>query len=301
MRDAVITGSGAHRPIRWLGYRRTGCRNHPHPLKDLPARAAARAFGPGRPAHDFRVSQGHALRVDVVDEVLLPAIALVDGVTMSQESIDSATYRHVKRDSHDSLPAEGYLDMGNRAFFAESELGAFVAALVAVIRSQLRAWAASLGRALDGADPSAGLHLVVDGARVAPVARGLVARFRVPAGSQDIWLISAAGRPCSVDGRALGICVGRSTISNGFAPPHAIEAAEPPLRVRSRKDGVRRGTAGRARLPAAPLAQHVSAEEKGFFFHVELAGPALPRWVASAVGSAAGANEPCAALKVAAA
>ena len=59
-------------------------------------------------------------------EVLIPAIALVDGDTIVQLAVDSVTYWHVELDGHDillaeNLPAESYLKMGNRGFFAEAE------------------------------------------------------------------------------------------------------------------------------------------------------------------------------------
>ena len=314
--DSAVTASGAHRPIRWLGHRRTDCRNHPRPWEVMPVRIAAHALGPNRPARDLRVSPGHSICLDVLGEVLIPASALVNGTTITQEEVDSVTYWHVELDSHDiilaeALACESYLDMGNRPFFADADLVALEASpdvdasarthadfcrpfhgngpLVDAVRSQLYARALSLGWSLDASDPFAGLHLLVDGARVEPAKRGLVARFHVPAGGasdpRDVWLVSATSRPCEVaavgDGRDLGVCIGGLTIDDGFAPPRAIDLADPLLCAGFHhvEDGTRRWTAGRTRLPATLWAQHEDAGED-FFLRVELAGPALPRWVA---------------------
>ena len=87
-------------------------------------RVAAHAFGAGRPARDLLVSPGHALCLDLLGEVLVPAATLVNGTTITREDVDSVTYWHVELDSHDVLlaentGAESYLDVGNRAFFAQ--------------------------------------------------------------------------------------------------------------------------------------------------------------------------------------
>ncbi len=120
---------------------------------------------------DLRVSPGHSLCVDVVGEVLIPAIALVNGTTIVQEDVDCVTYWHVELEGgHDivlaeNMPAESYLEMGNRGFFAESGVVALNAspdtpvathadfcrpfhmegALVEVVRAQLAARAKTLG------------------------------------------------------------------------------------------------------------------------------------------------------------
>ncbi len=125
--DVAVTASGQHRPIRWLGSRLTHCRNHPRPHEARPVRVSAHAFGENRPARDLRVSPGHAICLDLLGEVLISASALVNGTTIIQEDVDSVTYWHVELDSHDlllaeNMPAESYLDMGNRAFFAEGNV-----------------------------------------------------------------------------------------------------------------------------------------------------------------------------------
>ena len=123
--DLVVTSSGATRPIRWLGHRTIDCRRHPDPRAAWPVRIARDAFGPAAPARDLYVSPAHAICVDMMGEVLIPAIALVDDGAITQAEVDSVTYWHVELDSHnvilaENLRCESYLDMGNRGFFADS-------------------------------------------------------------------------------------------------------------------------------------------------------------------------------------
>ena len=90
----------------------------------MPVRIVAHALGEGRPSRDLFVSPGHGICVELMGEILIPAGALVNGTTIRQEDVDAVTYWHIELDSHDvilaeDLPAESYLDMGNRAFFAD--------------------------------------------------------------------------------------------------------------------------------------------------------------------------------------
>ena len=124
----LLTASGEHRAIHWLGHRTIDCRRHPSPHEVMPVRIAAHTFGEGRPLRDLRVSPGHAICVDAVGEVLIPAAALVNGTTIVQEQVDTITYWHVELEGgHDivlaeNLPCESYIEMGNRAFFAETDV-----------------------------------------------------------------------------------------------------------------------------------------------------------------------------------
>ena len=125
--DRVVTAAGTARPIRWLGHRVIDCGRHPRPNEVLPVRIAAHAFGEGRPARDLLVSPGHAICVDVGGEVLIPALSLANGTTITRAVVDTVAYWHVELDSHDiilaeGLPSESYLEMGNRSFFAENPI-----------------------------------------------------------------------------------------------------------------------------------------------------------------------------------
>jgi len=270
-------------------------------------RVAAAAFGDNRPARDLWLSPGHGVCVNLIDDVFVPVGQLINGATIAQVEVPEVTYWHVELESHDvllaeGLPAESYLDMGNRAFFGEAAVVSFDASpdvpldaaartradfcrpfhaegpLVEALRGQLRRRAETLGWTLDQS-PLADLHLMVDGERIEPVTRGLTARFSVPAGASDVWLVSAASRPnhviASPDGRELGICLGGLAIVDGFAS-RAIALDDSLLEVgfHAFEQGVRRWTDGHARLPAALWADTAD----GFFLRVELSAPAVPRW-----------------------
>ena len=123
--DIAVTASGAHRPIRWVGHRTINCDRHPRPAEVMPVRIAAHAFGPNKPARDLYVSPGHAICIDMLGGVLIPAGSLVNGSTIVQVDVESVIYWHVELDEHEiilaeGLPAESYLEMGNRDFFAEN-------------------------------------------------------------------------------------------------------------------------------------------------------------------------------------
>ena len=123
--DHVVTTSGEARPIRWLGHRTIDCRRTPRAAAVMPVRIAAHAFGPERPARDLLVSPGHSICVDVLGEVLIPAGSLLNGTSVTQVEVEAVTYWHVELDRHDivlaeNLPAESYLEMGNRGFFIEA-------------------------------------------------------------------------------------------------------------------------------------------------------------------------------------
>ena len=125
--DLVVTASGATRPIQWLGSRTLDCRHHPRPADVMPVRIAAGTFGEGRPTRDLWMSPGHSVCLDILGEALIPAIALVDGTAIAQVEVDEVTYWHVELDCHDviladGLPAESYLEMGNRTFFAAGDV-----------------------------------------------------------------------------------------------------------------------------------------------------------------------------------
>ena len=55
---------------------------------------------------------------------LVPIMCLVNGTTISRTPVEAVTYWHVELDAHDillaeGLPAESYLDWGDRDFFRE--------------------------------------------------------------------------------------------------------------------------------------------------------------------------------------
>jgi hypothetical protein len=308
--DLVITASGARKPIRWLGHREIRCRDHAAPASVWPIRISAHAFAPGRPSRDLYVSPGHAICLDLLGEVLIPAFALVNGATIAQIAVETVTYWHIELDEHDILlaenqPAESYLESDNRAFFVENDIVSAdsrpdavdpstlpradfcrprhdAGPLVVAFRAQLRARARELGWELDE-KPPLDLHLLVDGSRVEPVIRGTSCRFAIPAGAQEVWLESSVARPSDVsdsdDRRELGACIKHLTLCDGFGADRAIDLGDPQLDLcgfHYLEDGVRRWTSGRARIPSA----YFQDCRDGVFLRVELDGPLVPRWVA---------------------
>jgi hypothetical protein len=135
-------------------------------------RVTAGAFGENQPARDLFLSPGHAVCVDVMGEVLVPIDHLINDATIARVEVPEVTYWHVELESHDillaeGLPAESYMDCGNRSWFgrdygrlaevdpervAESltrYARPFVdrGPIVAAIRERLAARAAALGAA----------------------------------------------------------------------------------------------------------------------------------------------------------
>ena len=124
-RSGGESGAGpihASQPIVWLGHRTVDCASHPEPLKVWPVCVSANALGPGRPSHDLWLSPDHAL---YVADVLIPVKHLVNGITIRQLPCDEVTYHHVELTRHsvllaEGLPAESYLDAGDRSSFENS-------------------------------------------------------------------------------------------------------------------------------------------------------------------------------------
>ena len=88
-------------------------------------RIAASAFGGGLPHRDLWLSPDHAV---LVDGALVPARCLVNGASIAAEPRADIRYFHVELAAHgvlvaEGLPAESYLDTGNRAAFTEAKQG----------------------------------------------------------------------------------------------------------------------------------------------------------------------------------
>lgn len=303
--DIVTTSAGEDRVIRWVGHRSMRRDKFADPAAVMPVRIAAGAFGPDLPQNDLVVSPGHALCVAVVDEVLIPANALVNGTTITRMDCEEVTYWHLELDSHDILlangmPAEAYIDVGNRGFFAGlvpldvvREARALAGycrpfadrgPVVAAVRNRLRARAVSLGWTLEPGQ-AASLCIEADGAIVHPQIEGAVARFLLPAGVQDVWLVCDTNRPVDisddVDARRLGVCIGGLTVDDGLQVRRSVGPADPMLATGFHPaedvNGVScRWTMGRAQLPA----QLWDGCRHEFFLRIDFAGDILPRWAA---------------------
>ncbi len=107
-------------PIRWIGRRRINLRRHRQPELASPIRIRRDACADGLPRRDLLVSPDHAI---FLDGVLIPARLLVNGGTIAQETdLPAVQYFHIELDNHaillaEGMPAESYLDTGNRASF----------------------------------------------------------------------------------------------------------------------------------------------------------------------------------------
>ena len=91
-------------------------------------RVRAGAFGDGQPRRDLWLSPGHNI---AFEGALIAACRLINGRSVGQIDQDHIEYWHVELDAHDviyadGLPAESYLDTGNRTAFANG--GAFIEA-----------------------------------------------------------------------------------------------------------------------------------------------------------------------------
>jgi hypothetical protein len=173
--DRVVTLSGASRPICWIGQRRFDLTRHPAPDRVRPIRILADAFADGAPRRDLFVSPDHAV---LRDGVLVPARLLLNGASIQRDTAcRRVTYYHIELDAHDillaqNLPAESYLDTGNRNMFENA--GGALLLHPDLTNDQAR-------RTTESCAPFAD-----DAARVEPIWRTLVARavqrgLRLPA------------------------------------------------------------------------------------------------------------------------
>ncbi len=116
---SVVSAFGGSVQVQWIGRRDIECHRHLHRQNVWPVRVRTDAFGPGLPARDLWLSPDHAI---YIDGVLIPVSLLQNGITIVQQQTAQITYFHVELPAHDvilaeGLPAESYLDTGNRASF----------------------------------------------------------------------------------------------------------------------------------------------------------------------------------------
>lgn len=120
--DLVLTLGGARttpRAVRWVGRFEVDLRRHPAPHRAAPIRIRAGAFAEGVPVRDVRLSPDHAV---LFQGALIHAHRLCNGGNVVQEFPARVTYWHVELEEHaillaEGLPAESYLDLGNRGQF----------------------------------------------------------------------------------------------------------------------------------------------------------------------------------------
>jgi hypothetical protein len=243
-------GSLAPHPIRWIGARRIDITAHRDPKAVAPMRVQAGAFGEGRPHTDLVLSPDHAV---FVDGALIAVRLLINGTTIRQDlGCQAVTYYHVELDRHavllaEGLPAESYLDTGNRGFFANSgaplvlhpdltdeadyperaagSCAPFVwdEATVKPVWDRLARRAEELGRPVQpvAATTDPALSLLVTGRAVRPLySQNGLHVFLLPRRTTEVRLVSRAGSPADVrpwldDRRLLGVNVERIVMREG--------------------------------------------------------------------------------------
>ena len=105
--DRLVTKSGEARPIRWIGMRSFNGQFVANNRNILPVLIKADALADNVPKRDLWVSPLHTM---YLDNVLIPAFALVNGTSICQaESVDRVEYFHMELESHDVIVAEGAL------------------------------------------------------------------------------------------------------------------------------------------------------------------------------------------------
>jgi hypothetical protein len=238
--EHVVTAAGERAEIVWVGQRRVDLRRHKQPALVRPVRIRAGAFADGVPVRDLLVSPDHAI-FDTEAGVLVPARYLVNGATVVEEMDGAfAHYFHVELAAHaillaEGLPAESYLDTGNRDQFAGGPAPALhpdfaprswaeacaplclAGAALTRLRRDLLARAEALGYRRQG--PS-DLCLTVGGRQMRALSvKGDVHSFMLPAGTRSVRLVTPAGVPAELDPEAtdrrrLGVAVG-GVVANG--------------------------------------------------------------------------------------
>lgn len=120
LHDVLLTASGKHRPVRWIGRRSYAGRFLAATPNLQPIRFRAGSLGCDLPRRDLLVSPEHAM---FLNGVLIPARLLVNGRTIVQERhLEQVDYYHVELDSHDVILAEGapsetFVDNDSRGMF----------------------------------------------------------------------------------------------------------------------------------------------------------------------------------------
>ncbi len=231
-------GEARAKRVRWVGQRRLDLAAHARPELAAPIWFRAGALGEGLPMRDLLVSPDHAL---LIEGRLVRAKLLINGMSIVQErGLAAVSYHHVELDDHaillaEGVPAESYLDTGNRGFFANSGLPlvlhpdlmaevpeapscaphacsvAEVEPIWRALADRARATGFIAPQRTVSVDPD--LRLLVNGAVVRPqaYANGRYC-FAVPPGASELRLLSRSFLPADMhpyadDWRRLGVAV----------------------------------------------------------------------------------------------
>ncbi|MGD7069042.1 Hint domain-containing protein [Acetobacter sp. AAB5] len=118
--DQVRTLEHGFRPIRWIGRRAYSGQFAAGNPDVLPVIFRRGSLAEGLPRQDLSVSPLHAM---YLDNVLVPAVALVNGTSIMQaEAMDEVAYFHIELESHDIIFANGtwsetFVDDESRGMF----------------------------------------------------------------------------------------------------------------------------------------------------------------------------------------
>jgi hypothetical protein len=236
--DQVITAAGATRPIRWIGQRTIDLAGR---SDDHPIRFAAGAIAPGIPARPVKLSPLHAV---FIDGVLIPALHLVNGATITRYPDAAVTYYHLELDRHDiiladGMPSETFIENGNRGQL-HRERGTRIGnrtpcaplittgKILARIRRRLHDIALAAGYTITQ-EPR--LRAVANNTAILPNLtidkNRHIARFTLPPGTDSLAIIARAAPPAdtdpaSEDRRNLAICLAEAdpqiTLGAGWHP-----------------------------------------------------------------------------------
>jgi hypothetical protein len=246
-------GQEALEPVKWVGYSSVDLRMHARVEDAAPIRLRKDAIADSQPSRDLYLSPEHCL---IIDGFCVPAKLLVNGGSIvSERTHEPFTYFHLELDRHGTLlaenvPAESYLDTGNRGVFDNAEeprqlhpgfvLNASSARWttdacaplatspedIAPIWHRLAERSEQIGYGIPTvqAVDDANLHVVADGRLIKPTIDSDSRHvFTIPAGVTSVSLKSRFGIPADRmialqrDTRRLGVCVNWITIrsSNG--------------------------------------------------------------------------------------
>jgi hypothetical protein len=295
----LVDGEEIPQTVTWLGHRRIDLTTHLRPETVAPIRIERDAIADGMPDRDLLVSPDHAI---FVDGKLICARQLMNGATIHRElDWPAVDYYHVELDQHaillaEGLPAESYIDTGNKGFFANSdaplvlhpdltnetdyptrEAGScapFVSdeASVQPVWQRLADRAAAIGRAvpLRTTTTDADMRLLAHGRTVKPVfSDSDRVIFALPRDTREVQLVSRAqspteARPWLGDRRLLGVRVKRIVL-RGTGEMQEVPVDHPDL-TRGwwavEQDGpmMSRWTDGEAVLPLPAMRGHVVLE-----------------------------------------
>ncbi len=235
--DPVVTLDGAVRPVRWIGHRTLDLVDEP---RARPVLFAPGALGAKMPARPVLLSPLHAV---FINGVLVPALHLVNGATITQEQNAATTYYHLELDRHDILLAEGmaaesYLDTGNRGalYHEQGRRGTCRTPCAALVTSGPKL--AAIRRQLHNIALQAGFTLSYDAAlrgtagqksvlpQLTKKSGRRIAKFRLAQPATTLALSARAATPAdtnpdSEDRRSLGICLqdtGGAALGPGWLP-----------------------------------------------------------------------------------